>query len=251
MKITKLTVLSKEYMVHTFLVLLISLPSVVFGADFQPLIGIPGFGDDYTSGDFNRYINTLYALSISIAALLAVIKIVVAGVKWMLSDVVTSKQDAKKDIQGALIGLLIVISAVLILTVINPALTKLTFDAPFVGEVVTRETQERDPSRIASDPPDCPPGQRLNVDSSGSEITYSCEPLGDTPTTDTGLIQVRIDYICPAIRESAGCITNFDYDKSQAEFRCENTLNGELTDDPATIGRGICTYERSDSDSGT
>ena len=42
----------------------------------------------------------------------------------MLTDVVTSKEDAKKDIQAALTGLLIIISAVVILTTINPNLVK-------------------------------------------------------------------------------------------------------------------------------
>ena len=42
----------------------------------------------------------------------------------MLSDIVTNKSKAKDDIRGALIGLLIVISAVLILTTVNSDLTK-------------------------------------------------------------------------------------------------------------------------------
>lgn len=88
---------------------------------FVPLVGIPGVNPD---ADFGSYINALYILSISLAALLAVIKIIVAGVKWMLTDVVTSKEDAKKDIQAALTGLLIIISAVVILTTINPNLVK-------------------------------------------------------------------------------------------------------------------------------
>ena len=90
-------------------------------SSFVPLVGIPGVDPD---ADFGGYINALYVLSISLAALLAVIKIIVAGVKWMLTDVVTSKADAKKDIQGALTGLLIIISAVVILTVINPNLVE-------------------------------------------------------------------------------------------------------------------------------
>ena len=88
---------------------------------FVPLVGIPGVNPD---ADFGTYINALYVLSISLAALLAVIKIIVAGVKWMLTDVVTRKEDAKKDIQAALTGLLIIISAVVILTTINPNLVK-------------------------------------------------------------------------------------------------------------------------------
>lgn len=103
-------------------VFVLLLAPVVTLAQFKPLVGIPGISDP--NADFNTYINTIYAISISIAALVAVIKIIIAGVKWMLSDLVTSKQDAKSDIQGALIGLLIIISAVLILEVINPQLTK-------------------------------------------------------------------------------------------------------------------------------
>lgn len=97
---------------------LLLLPALSFAA-FVPLVGIPQLAGADTLG---AYINALYALSISIAALLAVIKIIIAGVKWMLSDVVSSKQQAKSDIQGALLGLLIVISAVLVLGQINPQL---------------------------------------------------------------------------------------------------------------------------------
>lgn len=88
---------------------------------YKPLVGIPGVNPDT---DFDSYINALYAISISVAALLAVIKIIIAGVKWMMTDIVTSKSEAKKDIQGALLGLLIVLGAVLIITVINPDILK-------------------------------------------------------------------------------------------------------------------------------
>ena len=95
-------------------------PTVVFGAvEYAPLVDIPYLTGGGVS-DFSSFINTLYALSISIAALLAVVKIIIAGMKWMLSDVVTNKSEAKKDIQSALLGLLIIIAAVLIISVINP-----------------------------------------------------------------------------------------------------------------------------------
>ncbi|NCN12029.1 hypothetical protein GW937_01775 [Candidatus Kaiserbacteria bacterium] len=119
-------------MLHKFLFILtitaINIPSLVYAEKtYKPLVGIPGVNP---ASDFDGYINSLYVLSISIAALLAVIKIVIAGVKWMLTDVVTSKSDAKKDIQGALIGLLIVLSAVLILTIINPNLVNVNLTLP-------------------------------------------------------------------------------------------------------------------------
>ncbi|MEN9922028.1 MAG: hypothetical protein RL097_304 [Candidatus Parcubacteria bacterium] len=107
------------------------LPFIAFGQGvYSPLVGVPGIDAD---ANFNDYINGLYVFSISIAALLAVIKIIIAGVKWMMTDVVTSKGEAKKDIQGALLGLLIIVGAVLFLTVINPDLVKVNLVLPPAG----------------------------------------------------------------------------------------------------------------------
>lgn len=111
-------------------ILFFCLPLAIFAASqntYTPLVGIPGVNPNT---NFDGYINALYTFSITIAALLAVIKIIIAGVKWMMTDVVTTKGEAKKDIQGALIGLLIVLAAVLILTVVNPetANVNLSFD---------------------------------------------------------------------------------------------------------------------------
>lgn len=102
------------------------LPVIAFAQvpSFTPLVGIPGVTDGELN--FSTYINTLYTLSISIAGLLAVIKIIIAGVKYMLSDVVTNKQEAIGDIKGALLGLLIVLAAVVVLNTINPQLTRST-----------------------------------------------------------------------------------------------------------------------------
>ena len=41
--------------------------------------------------------------------MLAVIKIVIAGVKYMTTDIVVTKGDAKKDTQEAILGLLMVL----------------------------------------------------------------------------------------------------------------------------------------------
>ncbi len=104
------------------LILLLLPAALALAADYQPIVGIPGI-EDTNAMDFDGYINALYSLSIAIAGLLAVIKIIIAGVKWMTTDIVTSKGEAKKEIQGALIGLMVVLAAVLTLNVINPNLT--------------------------------------------------------------------------------------------------------------------------------
>ena len=131
---------SKHYFFLILFVLLI--PNGLFAAEFQALVGIPGLTDMTGPGSLNQYINALYRLSISIAALLAVIKIVAAGAKYMLSDIITHKEDAKKDIQGALIGLLIVIGAIVILNTINSDLTNLNLAVP-VQQITQGEALEK------------------------------------------------------------------------------------------------------------
>lgn len=101
-----------------FALLLVLVPITSFATAYAPLVGIPGLEDG--GGNMEAYLNTLYAISISLAALLAVIKIIIAGVKYMLSDIVTTKGQAIKDIQGSLLGLIVVVMAWVILYVINP-----------------------------------------------------------------------------------------------------------------------------------
>lgn len=78
-------------------------------------------GDLTTSG----FVTALYSLAIALAAIAVVIRLILAGAKYMLSEVVSSKSKAKEDIKNALLGLLIILAAVLILGTINPKLVGL------------------------------------------------------------------------------------------------------------------------------
>lgn len=120
---------------------LLTLPEIVFAQsnEFQPLVGIPG-----TDGEMNTeaYINAFFALAIGIAAILATIKLIKAGVTYMFSDVVPEKQNAKGEIGGALLGLLIVLGSVTILNEINPKLTTFNiFENAATTTIVDRSPQ--------------------------------------------------------------------------------------------------------------
>ena len=104
---------------------------------FVPLVGIPGLDKE---PDFNSYVNALYALAISVAALIAVIQIVIGGAQYMMDDLITHKSAAKERIKNALIGLLIIIAAALILTTINSDLTHLNINAPQINLDNTKPT---------------------------------------------------------------------------------------------------------------
>jgi hypothetical protein len=92
-------------------------------------LGGQGIGD---------YLNSIYLVLISLAAMLAVIKIIIAGVKYMLSDNPSNMQSAKGDIKNSLLGLIIILATVMILEFINPNLTRLdVFDA--IEKITTPE----------------------------------------------------------------------------------------------------------------
>lgn len=112
------------WLISTFL-LTLPFMALADATGFVPLVGIP-YVNTQDGGTLGDYVNGLYIAVISVAAILAVLMIIYAGVEYALSDVVTTKAKAKKRIQGAIVGLIIVVSAFLILNTINPSINKLT-----------------------------------------------------------------------------------------------------------------------------
>lgn len=145
---------------------------------FIPLVQIPGITD--REANIEDYINGLYTLSITAAALLVVVKLIGAGAGYVMSDVVTSKEQSKKDIRNAIIGLLIILASVTILTEINPNLRRLDFlsgveGLDFSGDNRTSKAYEmKTGDKIVS----C-----KDKDSQSCQKDI-CEPKGGEVTTD-------------------------------------------------------------------
>lgn len=99
---------------------IVCLPLLADAQGVVRLTGLPFEADGNSS--IQAYIQALYWLAIGVGASLAVLRLVLAGAKYMLTDVVTQKGEAKKDVQAAVIGLLIILATVLILETINPQL---------------------------------------------------------------------------------------------------------------------------------
>lgn len=93
-------------------------------APYTPLVSIPGLTNQKMAS-LPDYLNKVYYLIITIGALYGVVKIAFAGVKYSLSDVITSKESAKEDIKGVLLGLAILLIPFIVLQTINPELTRL------------------------------------------------------------------------------------------------------------------------------
>jgi len=202
------------------ILILLLLPVAVLaqGLQYQPLVGVPGVSAD--SGiNLDTYINALYALSITIAALLAVIKIIIAGVKWMLSDVVTSKQEAKSDIWGATLGLLIVISAVLIFTQINPQITETSLFITETGTTFSSNTKSQMPR------PTAPAGSVFTLMENNSTNESICvNQYGGAWHTDDSseLVWCVVAPREVVRRDEVGCLQDSG---SATGYNCENTAN--------------------------
>jgi len=185
------------------------LPSLLLAAetDYIPLVGIPGLNDPGNMTTEN-YINALYVIAISVAAFMAVVKLIFAGVKYIATDIVPGKEQAKKDIQNAIIGLLIVIGAVLILETINPQLTNLdalsklemidvtvqdvvvvstgfvSHEPEIIGTSINLDTSS--PEAFASFETSCPGTIVTTVNSAGQNMA-TCTTGSDAPV-DTDLV---------------------------------------------------------------
>ncbi len=88
-----------------------------------PLGGISVIQD----AEIDDYFGMIYRIAIGLAGTLAVLMIFFGGVQYMTSDALTKKEDGRKRIQNAVLGLIIALSSYAILNTVNPDLLEFTF----------------------------------------------------------------------------------------------------------------------------
>ncbi len=106
-----------------------------------PLDGLEVF-DTAQKCAFTEYMNKIIKLFIGICAVLAMVMIVIGGIGYMTSELVSSKENGKTQMTQAVLGLLIALGAWLILNEINPNLLNLCFDKLPKGTPVLQNEQE-------------------------------------------------------------------------------------------------------------
>ncbi len=87
-------------------------------------------GEEVDTTTAGPYIAGLFRLAIAIAGGLAVLMIIVGGIEYMSTDAFSGKDSAKNRISNAIWGLLLAISAWLILFTINPQLVQFNLSIP-------------------------------------------------------------------------------------------------------------------------
>ena len=123
--------MKKIFFIFLLLIIFYSLFFVRFTlADYKIEVAIPGgpaAGTEVTLTDYIRYI---YLFGLSLIGITALGALVYGGFTYMLSDTITSKDDAKKYIWGAISGLVLALAAYLILNTINPDLVNWSLVLP-------------------------------------------------------------------------------------------------------------------------
>lgn len=89
------------------------------------LCGSDPLSNLFCAQDLSQMVNGAFQISISLGAILAMLRIGYAGYLYMGSDFWSNKQHAKEVFRDAIIGLLILLAIYLILFQINPDILKL------------------------------------------------------------------------------------------------------------------------------
>lgn len=117
--------------------ILLVAPVVALAQGFVPLAPITGLTDTnalsvVNSNGLASFFNNLYKFAIGIAAALAVIQIIWAGLDIAIfhKDAVGAITDDKGKIYNAVFGLVLVLSPVLVFSIINPSILNLSLNLP-------------------------------------------------------------------------------------------------------------------------
>lgn len=118
--------MKKIFFIFLLLIIFYSLFFVHFAlAGYKIEVAIPGQVAAETEVTLTDYIRYIYLFGLSLVGVAALGALVIGGFMYMLSDTVTSKDEAKKYIWGAISGLVLGLAAYLILNTINPDLVSL------------------------------------------------------------------------------------------------------------------------------
>lgn len=114
----------------------ILMPVAAFAQTYTFIETIPGLPTGASRpGLFGNYLSTLFQIALTTAAILAMLFIIVGGVRYTLTAVSPSdKGAAKKLIWNAIGGLLIVLAGWLVLWTINPDLVNFSLEVPSLAD---------------------------------------------------------------------------------------------------------------------
>ncbi len=146
--------------------------------NFVSLTQLPTFQNITNQPSLTVFFNNLYKICIGIAATLALIQIIIAGVMYMGGDSVTETRVARQKIGQAILGLVLVLSPVVVFGIINPSILSLSIGG------LNKLSPSTTPATPAPTSPTNPPSSIIQ---STGQANPGCTPMPDgTVISGTG-----------------------------------------------------------------
>lgn len=183
---------------------------------FVPLTQIPAIRDIASTNGLPAFFDNLYKYCVGAASALALGMIMFGGVTWMMAgDNTESIGKAKKYIQNALFGLLLVLSPAIVFSIINPNVLSLQIA---FNKLAPSNTNTSTTAKVGTPSNPTP----STIDSTGA-VNGACKSMPDgtiIPTTG-GSAQNLAEQCC--VRQTANgkkCTIGSRYDSNlnQVEF---------------------------------
>lgn len=117
----------------------------VFAVDYTPLTTIPGVSEKGKNlSSPQNLVLGIYTVAIGIGSILAVVMVIIGGIKYTVMESFGAKTDAKKQITSAFLGLVLLLGSYLILKTINKDLVNFNTTLPTSdGKALEGYTAER------------------------------------------------------------------------------------------------------------
>ena len=184
---------------------------------YQTLAQIPQLGTTVDPTSLSSYLQKVFEIGIGVAAGLAVIMIVLGGIEYMSTDAIGGKEEGKEKITSALWGLLLALSAWLILNTINPALLNMNLQvnpAQTAGAQAQNQTASIQPvnSGVAG-------GSWGANGATGNFGDVSSDSLAGNQTTGNGWA------IAQSAESSVGYLSTANADTANGDLGCAYGVN--------------------------
>lgn len=242
-------------------ILIIPASSLAVDVNFKPQISIPGSEfqqgvgttigtttdvENMETGNVEkiiksnllaRYVRTFYNWGLSIVGVLAVLILMAAGIIWITSMGDSGKiSNAKKMIEGSILGSALLIGAWFFLNTINPDLTKLPSLSTVVitGKVIGC-CESKDGTAIATTSDKCIASDKTFL-KDVLVVNNKCDKIGCCITTGTGdqnnnyTCEKKLSSTCAGFTEDGECSNNPKcLEKTSTLIDCNGIKDGELT----------------------
>jgi hypothetical protein len=176
-------------------------------ADFVPLTNLPGISEVSTANSLAPFLSQVYKICIGLAAVLAVLQLMRAGVMYMGGDSITEKKEARALIGTSLAGLLLVLSPVIVFSIINPNILKLDINGGALQQSGSTSSAGGSPGASASGSAASPNPQVTSAICSAATVKKAAFlASGKTCEQSFGTGYAKIDdQCCSALPTGASC----------------------------------------------